>query len=86
MANEKLKQAFDNLPHGDRVCELYGECTCGRDENIKIIKDYLNATLDLLQIREEQIDEFLKDKQGLDTDKLAKLIADRFREGNEVDA
>lgn len=38
-----LQEAFDKLPHGDRICELYGECTCGRDEAIAVIKEHLNA-------------------------------------------
>ena len=61
--NDPLRQAFDNLPHADRICELYGECTCGRDEGIKVILEYLNATIELLNIREEQIGEFLEEQK-----------------------
>jgi len=40
--NEQLLEAFENLPHGDRICELYGECNCGRDAKIATIKFYVS--------------------------------------------
>jgi hypothetical protein len=61
--NKTLEEAFNRLPHADRICEQQGECTCGRDEAITVIRDYWNATLELLAIREEQIGEFLDEKK-----------------------
>jgi len=55
-----LDEAFEHLPHADRICEQQGECSCGRDEAITVIRDHLNAALELLAIREEQIGEFLQ--------------------------
>ncbi len=30
----EIDRLLSGLPHADRICELYGECTCGRDEII----------------------------------------------------
>jgi hypothetical protein len=61
--SKALEEAFNRLPHGDRVCEQQGKCTCGRNEAIAVIRGYLKASSDLLAIREEQIGEFLEEKK-----------------------
>jgi hypothetical protein len=32
---------LNEFPHADRICELYSECTCGRDATIRKILDLL---------------------------------------------
>jgi hypothetical protein len=69
--DDELKKMLVNLPHGDRICELHGICTCGRDKTIAEIEakfaklqDYYKASQELLTIREEQIGDFLADEKG----------------------
>jgi hypothetical protein len=36
-------KALHSLPHGDRICEQQGECTCGRDAIIEQVSAELAA-------------------------------------------
>jgi hypothetical protein len=45
----KLDELFQELPHGDRICKLYGICICGRDEAILNIKSWVFSETARLQ-------------------------------------
>jgi hypothetical protein len=45
----EFDEMFQALPHGDRICELYGNCTCGRDKEILNIKSWVFAEIARLQ-------------------------------------
>jgi hypothetical protein len=38
----EIDQLLSGLPHGDRICELHKECTCGRDEIIQKVLEKLS--------------------------------------------
>jgi len=44
-----MDELFQKLPHGDRICELYGNCSCGRDEAILNIKSWVFGEVARLQ-------------------------------------
>jgi hypothetical protein len=35
---EEFAELLNELPHGDRICELFGKCDCGRDAVIQRAK------------------------------------------------
>jgi hypothetical protein len=39
----EIDQLLSGLPHADRICELWGECTCGRDEIIQKVLEKLQS-------------------------------------------